>query len=1708
MKTYTGLSKLACAFFVTLLLTTACGIGGGSLSGDGQEEDINEIGPGDTTPNQQKVSISGLLSDTPVNTPKPGHQKIQQGNRPYYKPPVATWANAKIQAIDTSGAILAQTRANSDGNYTLVVPSGNNYFLRASLGNLVLKAFIENATADLSNTVIDPASSAVVKILTQAIGATGGGDPGTDVSTNFAQAYSSSTLSAITSNTKLPGLITDITDEIALNYDPAGALPSVGSAGNAGASIVNEISADTVLPRVTVAAPSGGATGVSLNPTILVTFSEPMLGTSLTADTFTLRNGATKISGEILYNAGSVTFTPSQPLSPTTTFTVTVSLDVSDVSGNPLGTNYSWQFTTGAAPSDVTAPTVTGTNPPAGATGVGVNSAVRVVFNEPMVKGDFTTTSFTLFDNVTPIAGSVDYTGNTATFIPTTALSHNVLYTATASGAVEDLAGNALGADFIWTFTTIPDTTLPEISEIAPADTLTGVPVNTSVAATFNEDMTGADFTNLSFTLTTGNGSITVPASVTYSASGMTVTLDPTADLSFNTEYTATISGLVTDLGGNALGADKVWTFTTGASSDGTPPSVTTTSPLSNAVGVPVASSISATFSEPMAVPGFTPATFTVNDGTSNIPGAVTYSGLTATFTPSAPLSLNGSYTATVSGIVTDIAGNPLSLDYSWPFVAAGTGPLISDIIFPDPNLQSCVEAFGETLVSALKFLNCSQRGITDLTGIGGLTALTTLLLNNNQIATLPPEIGNLTALTSLVLKFNQLSDLPIEIGNLTALDSLVLDHNKLTVLPSQIGDLTALSFLVLNNNLLENLPVSIGNLTALTELFLENNQLTLPGLPATLGNLTALKTLFIHSNLLTGLPDAIGNLTALTSLVAGQNQLTSLPVGIGNLNALTTLDLKFNQLTTLPPGFWNLTALKSLDLKHNQLADISAGIQNFTSLTKLFLDNNQLVTLPDIGNLSALVSLSLHHNQLTGLPAGIGNFTTFTSLDLSYNQVPILPDEIGNLTALRELRLNNNQLGSLPTTIANLTSLKSLVLDNNQLAGLPTQIGALSSLSFLSLNNNLLSTLPGTIQNLTALTRLSLQNNQLTDVPAGFGNLTALTSLSLGNNQLAGTLSTEIGNLSALTSLGLDNNQLAALPSEIGNLIKLRQLHLHNNQLTGLPISIGNLPVLSHLALENNLLETVPAEIGNLTALTRLFLHNNLLTTVPIELGSLDALTILNLQNNSDLACGDVTDLVVLLGKNVVLQPSLCVPLFPTTTADPAGGAYNAVQNVTLTADEPATIYYTTDGTVPTTASAVYAGPISINQNTTLNFFAVDTEFNTEDLKTEVYIIDLVPPKTTAAPAAGPYNSAQNVTLTADEAATIYYTTDGTTPTTGSAVYAGAIPIPVSSTLNFFAVDAVGNTEAVKSEVYVIDLVPPTTTATPASGDYNAVQNVTLTSDEPTTIYYTTDGTAPTTASAVYGVGISITTDTTLNFFSVDAAGNAEGVKTEVYVIDLVAPTTAATPPGGAYNAAQTVTLTSDETATIYYTTDGTTPTTASPVYAAPIPINLSSTLKYFAVDAVGNTEAVKTEAYVIDLGAPTTTAAPPSGNFNAVQSVTLTANEPATIYFTTDGTTPTTASPVYTAPIPINISSTLKYFAVDTVGNTEAVKTEAYVIDLVAPTTSPAPAGGSYSAVQNVTLTADEAATIYYTTDGTTPTTASTTYAGPISIAADSTL
>jgi hypothetical protein len=224
------------------------------------------------------------------------------------------------------------------------------------------------------------------------------------------------------------------------------------------------------------------------------------------------------------------------------------------------------------------------------------------------------------------------------------------------------------------------------------------------------------------------------------------------------------------------------------------------------------------------------------------------------------------------------------------------------------------------------------------------------------------------------------------------------------------------------------------------------------------------------------------------------------------------------------------------------------------------------------------------------------------------------------------------------------------------------------------------------------------------------------------------------------------------------------------------------------------------------------------------------------------------------------------------TPVISPAGGTYAYIPTLTIQEATPgAAIYYTTDGTTPTVSSTLYSTstPLMVQQSETVNAIAINPTGNGPSaMASASYTINLPPaPTPVLTPAAGAYTSAQSVTITnTATGAKIYYTTDGSTPTTSSMLYTGTpISVTASETLNAVAISqGYGyGYSAVGGGAYTI-LIQPTFSL--AAGTYAATQQVTLgDTTVGAAIYYTTNGTTPTVSSTLYTGPITVSATETI---------------------------------------------------------------------------------------------------------------------------------------------------------------------------------------------------------------------------------------------------
>ncbi|MCR4858777.1 MAG: chitobiase/beta-hexosaminidase C-terminal domain-containing protein [Bacteroidales bacterium] len=346
--------------------------------------------------------------------------------------------------------------------------------------------------------------------------------------------------------------------------------------------------------------------------------------------------------------------------------------------------------------------------------------------------------------------------------------------------------------------------------------------------------------------------------------------------------------------------------------------------------------------------------------------------------------------------------------------------------------------------------------------------------------------------------------------------------------------------------------------------------------------------------------------------------------------------------------------------------------------------------------------------------------------------------------------------------------------------------------------------------------------------------------------------------------------------------------------------------------------------------------------------------------------------------------------------------------------------------------------------------------------------------------------------------------------------------PLPAgsfSATFSLVGLDSLPLTPAVSAttDFTVTAPVLPTPTIT-VTGDvagpdtYYFTANVTLAVAEPgAEIRYTTDGTTPTATSTLYTAPFNVTTTSTVKAIALKAnyANSAVAEQSITIAIPVVATPTL-TPGTGIYADSVVVTMacaTAD--AQIRYTTDGTEPTAAATLYAAPITLTANTTLKAKAFKTNWNTSETVTATYTI-AHEPALAVTPGALNFN---STTLTGVIDVTSAFLTSPVAVTcnnTHFTLSTASIPATSTSaqvTVTFDGTEPATGIVTFSSDTLTaqVSLTATATLPtpviAPSTGTTDTMVVVTMScANSNANIHYTTDGTAPTASAALYTAPV--------
>jgi hypothetical protein len=215
---------------------------------------------------------------------------------------------------------------------------------------------------------------------------------------------------------------------------------------------------DTTAPTVLSVTPTDGSSDFAIDGSrVRVDFSDNMLGSTITTSSFTLEDAAgTLIAGTVVYGyeQRAAVFESIDPLDHDATYTARLTTDITDKVGNPLAEPYVWSFTTRGVPqppADTSTPLLTVNFPHADSVCVAEKGTITARFSESIAVADG---AFTVEDSTgTLVDGTVTVSNTVASFRSTLALSSNEVYTARLTGALTDLAGNAL-TPTDWSFRT------------------------------------------------------------------------------------------------------------------------------------------------------------------------------------------------------------------------------------------------------------------------------------------------------------------------------------------------------------------------------------------------------------------------------------------------------------------------------------------------------------------------------------------------------------------------------------------------------------------------------------------------------------------------------------------------------------------------------------------------------------------------------------------------------------------------------------------------------------------------------------------------------------------------------------------------------------------------------------------------------------------------------------------------------------------------------------------------------------------------------------------------------------------------------------------------------------------------------------------------------------------------------------------------------
>ncbi|MFP4522059.1 MAG: chitobiase/beta-hexosaminidase C-terminal domain-containing protein, partial [Fibrobacterota bacterium] len=446
----------------------------------------------------------------------------------------------------------------------------------------------------------------------------------------------------------------------------------------------------------------------------------------------------------------------------------------------------------------------------------------------------------------------------------------------------------------------------------------------------------------------------------------------------------------------------------------------------------------------------------------------------------------------------------------------------------------------------------------------------------------------------------------------------------------------------------------------------------------------------------------------------------------------------------------------------------------------------------------------------------------------------------------------------------------------------------------------------------------------------------------------------------------------------------------------------------------------------------------------------------------------------------------------------------------ISLSAGKEAEIYYSSGRSLPDRKSKKYSLPLKIPNEGVFRINAVAYDPVSGErgrVFSRAVAFDKSAPEIRFSLKDGLYKSSRELKISATKEAEIFYTTDGSEPDTGSKRYSAPLNFAAEKRyiIKAFAIDAAGIRSPDKILRFEIDKSPPELSfRTEKSGRGYKIY---VSADEECRIYYVEGRGGPGKSPKLYKGYISASEGMIFTVSAVDEAGN----RTRTFLVDeLNKPRAEAVPEGGVFNRFISIKFRVWAGVSVYYRIMAGEDEPGFQKYdsAVVLPGSGLFKLEYYAEAPSGQRSEYKREQYLIDIAPPEVTVSSSFSPGSDSVEVSFSANENVSIYYTTDGTDPSSGNARVAANKFFSSSDTisaetregalLRFFAEDNAGN----RSKLFEYDISAPSATPSYIDGEYNEPLEVDFSTFQGNKIYYTLDGSLPTENSNLYVSPIRI------